>query len=263
MSCNCTNQVVLPTIAEDQAVTTGVVSSCTPCSEDSECSTGSEGSVVTSAWLDTCCANEEVSLFGRVNDRLTRFTKSGFLKLTNGKASVVSAVPMSLTTLWHKFFKTGPNNRPVLGDPLPFPYLAIGDANANPHGIKGIDDEDSAPYWNSTTKQWEITALSEFPKCQKGLLDRATTGEILILQPIAADGEADAVRCFKTLQGSGILVVNSVATVDSECTCPGCEPSPAFASVVSFLENPETNGTYTLKVTMSGGVATHAWILDT
>ena len=258
MSCNCNSSVVLPTVAEDLAVTTGVVSACAPC-EDGVCSSDSEGSVVPSLWLDTCCANDGVTIMGRKDGRLTRFTGTGFISLKNGSASVVSSVPMKLDTLWHNFFKTGPGNRPVVGDPLPFSYLAVGAPNGAQHAIRGTD-EVSAPIWDGT--QWNITPLSESTKCQKGLLPRATTLELVGYAPIAESGDVEAVRCLSSLQGSGIIVVNAVATVDSECACEGCEPSPSFASVASFLPNPSSNGTYTLKVTVSGGVATHSWSSD-
>lgn len=260
MSCNtCNSDVVLPTIAEDQAVISGVQAVCSPC-DDGICATGSEGSSIPTLWLDSCCANEDVTIFGRIGSRLSHFTKSGFIKLTNGKASVVSAVPMSLITLWHSFFKPTSTSRPILGNPLPFPYLAVGGPDGAPHGIKGIDDEDCSPVWDSTLKTWNISPTSEAPKCQKGLLPRDTEIELVGYAPIIENGDVDEVRCMTTLQGTGIPISRAVATVDSECSCPGCTPSPSFASVVSLLAPPDSNGDYVLRVVVVSGVPTYSWI---
>jgi len=157
MSCNCSTNVVLPSVLEDYAVTTGITTECQPC-ESGVCSTSSEGSVVTSAELDSCCANEGLTLFGRIGNRRAHFTGSGFIKLVKGKASVVANVNLSLQTLWHNFFKTGPGNRPVVGDPLPFSYLAVGAPDGALHAIKGTD-EVSSPVWDGT--QWKIAPLNE------------------------------------------------------------------------------------------------------
>jgi len=255
-SCNCSSNVILPTVAEDYAVTTGSVQSCAPC-EDGVCSSDSEGSAVPSLWLDSCCKNEGVTLFGRVGNRLSHFTGSGFIKLVKGKASVVSAVPLALTTLWHNFFKTGPGNRPVVGDPLPFSYLAVGAPDGALHAIKGTD-EVSSPIWDGT--QWTIAPLSEQGLCQKGLLPRLEELELVGYAPIVEGGDVDAVRCLSSLQGSGIIVVNAVATVDSECACEGCEPSPAFASVASFLAFPDDDvNSYSLKWSNADGPT---WVQD-
>jgi hypothetical protein len=203
-----------------------------------------------------------VILQGRVGNRRVRFTKSGFIKLVNGAASVVSSIPLALNTLWHDYVKLTPTRRPIIGDPKAFNYLGIGDENGNLHGIKGISDEDCSPVWDASAGHYTMRSESENPKCQKGLLPRLAELELVGYAPIVAGGDANAVRCLSSLQGSGIIVVESVATVDSECNCPGCEPSPAFASVASFLPNPESNGTYTLKVVVSSGVATHSWVAD-
>lgn len=260
MSCKtCTSDVVLPTIVEDQAVISGVQAVCSPC-DDGVCSTGSEGSVLTTSELDSCCSNSGVTILARMGSRRARFTGSGFIRLVKGVADVVPNVPMSLVTLWHEFFKPSPTSRPILGNPLPFPYLAVGSSTGEPHGIKGIDDEDCESIWNSTTKLWNITPTSESPKCQKGLLPRDTELEIVGYSAIAANGETDDVRCMATLQGTGIPIARSVATIDSECNCPGCDPSPSFASVVSFLAPPEENGDYVLRAVVVSGVPTYSWI---
>lgn len=259
MSCNCTSQIILPTVADDYAASTGTSQTCSTC-EDGVASDASLGSDVPSNFLDTQCANSGITLLARIGNKLSRFTGSGFLKLEKGKASVVCNIPLMLTTLWHEYGKISFTRGPVPGNPLPFKYLPVGDAKGNVHAIKGVSDEDCSLTWKSADGAFEIKPTSENEKTHKGLLPRRTTLELVGYAPIPDGGNPDQVRPLSSLQGSGIIVVDSIATVDSDCNCPGCDPSPAFASVARFLPNPTTGTIWSLKFNRTTG--SHFWSAD-
>ena len=256
MSCNCSSSVVLPSVADDVSINAGVVTSCVPCSEGI-CSTDSEGTVLASSWLDACCVNDGMTILGRANGRLARFSGTGFIKLVSGIASVVTSVPFKITDLWNERWKSSTTSRPIIGEPIAFPYLTIAASTGDVHGIKGNSTEDSCPVWSASGNQFALKPLSEQALAQKGLLPRQPLLELVGYTPIVAGGNVNQVRDLSSLTGSGIIVVKAVATVDSTCACVGCEPSPSFASVASFLPNPTTGTVWTLKFNVATGL--HFW----
>jgi hypothetical protein len=201
--------------------------------------------------LDSCCHSTGLTILARVGDKLARFSGSGFLELVNGKFNVVQSIPIQLSTLWHRWWKPTAASRPILGEPLAYPYLAIGNASGDLHGIKGPDLEDAVPHWNSTTKEFTNKPISEIALCQKGLLPRASALELTGYAAIPEDGSTTAVRCLSTLEGSGLLWADPVPTVDTDCECA---PQPSTASVVSALEFPSGAGPYTLKYSLADGL---------
>lgn len=271
MSCNCTKTVAvspsgepLPSVADDAALASSV-ETCKECysdpSNDNACE--SEGTSLDSTWLNNGCYTEGVTLLGRIGNKLARLGGTGFIKIANGAASVVQSVPLQLTTLWHRWWKPTALSRPVLGEPLAYPYLSIADANGNLHAVKGPADEQAAPVWDPTTKEFTNLPLSELPLSQKGLLPRAASLELVGYAAIPSDGSAEAVRNLTTLAGEGIIIVTKQDTVDATCACEGCDPVESKASVATFLPNPTEAGTYSLKVTVDAeGVATHSWEAD-
>ncbi len=256
MSCNCTTpeHTCLPTVAEDCGIAKST-SLCVPCYSDPTCLTSdqSDGTSLASSWSDACCHAEGVTLLGRVGSKLAKLAGTGFIKITNGVASVVPAVPLSLTTLWHNFFKTGSGLRPVLGEPLPFTYLAVGDADGNLHGIKGPSEEDSTPVWNYATTEYTQTPLSEVPFPRKGVISRASNIELVGYAPIAADGEATDVRQQKALSGSGLVLLTEADTIDSTCECASGNGTASKASTLA-LPVPDGDEVYTLKFSTALGL---------
>lgn len=264
MSCNCTTTTAvspsgecLPTVADDCAVAKDT-SLCQPCYSDPECLTSdqSDGTTLANTWLDACCHNEGVILIGRSGSKLAKFTKSGFLKIDKGYASVVSAVPLSLTTLWHRIWKTTSTTRPILGAPLPYTYQVVGSATGEIHGIKGPADEDAVSVWDSATSEFTQMPLSEVPLPRKGVLARASNIELTGYAPIAEGGLATAVREQKALSGKGLVLLTEVNTIDSTCECAD---QNGTASVTTALTPPSSDGVYNVIVTVVGGVATFSY----
>lgn len=256
MSCNCQNIAAvsptgeaLPYISDVQGLSS---TSEVDCQSGCETSSPSDGLILSSTWLDAACHTTGVTILARVGDRLAKFAGSGFLQLTNGKFSVVASVPIRLSTLWHRWWKPTANARPILGEPLAYPYMGIADADGNLHGIKGPDAEDAVPHWNSTTKEFTNKPISEIPVCQKGLLPRASALELTGYAAIPEAGPSDQVRCLSTLEGAGLLFGDPMPTVDTNCECA---LTPSLASVVSMLPFPDDEtATFTLKYSLAEGL---------
>lgn len=202
---------------------------------------------------------EGVTLLGRIGAKLAKLAGSGFIRIVDGKAFIVASVPIKLSTLWHQWWKpAGINARPALGDPLPFHHAVIADSEGNLHGIKG-GTEDASAVWSAEREQWEIKAEADRTLCKRGHLERAASLELVGLEAIPALGTGTEIRDLKTLAGSGIIVVEQVATTASSCDCPGCEPVPAVSSVASFLPFPTGDSTWSLKWNATDGAH---WVED-
>ncbi len=259
--CNCTTPTIvspsgecLPTVADDCAIARDA-SICKPRYSDPHCigSDQSDGTTLATTWSDACCHSEGVTLLGRVGSKLAKLAGDGFIKITNGYASVVSAVPLSLTTLWHHFFKTGPGVRPILGDPLPFNYLAVGDANGNLHGIKGPSDQVTVTVWDYTANEYNQTPLSELPLPRKGVLATGTNLELTGYAPIVESGDIATVRQQKALSGSGLVILTEVVTPDSTCECADGNGTASVASTLA-LPVPDADEVYVLKYSTALGL---------
>jgi hypothetical protein len=209
--------------------------------------------------MDSCCGNDNVTLLGRIGNKLTRFTKSGFIELRKGKAYVVDAVPMRLRELYHRRFTTAGKALPVLGLPLDSHYDVIADETGKTYAQKGIDGEDSLRMWNQELERFQTTPVSELPKTHKGLLPYEEELELVGFVPIPSNGSETDVRSLSVLSGEGIIYFEKQATIASSCECEGCEPVEAEASVAKFLANPTGGGTYTHKFSVALG---HHWVLD-
>jgi hypothetical protein len=191
-------------------------------------------------------------ILARKGDKLARFAGSGFIKLVAGLASVVTSIPLKVTTLYHNYWKQTPSSTPIPGAPLPFKFQVVADCDGNIHAIQGTQDKDSLTLWDASEKKFIQTPVEEIPKCAKGLLPRRTTVELVGYKPISAGGDPDEIRCLSTLAGEGIIVVNQVDTVvDPDDPC-----DTSKASVASFLANPEPEGseTYSLKFSTALGI---------
>jgi len=236
MSCNC-NQ--LPTLTDTCATpqTTPVCRIC-PTTDESLKSDNSEGTTLASTWLDSTCSVDEIVILGRKGDKLARFSGTGFIKIVDGLASVVKSVPLKVTQLYHNFWKQTPSSTPIPGDPLPFKFQVVADCLGDMHAIQGVPEKDSLTLWDASEKQFVQTPVEEIPKCVKGLLPRRTILEIVGYKHIPADGDEDEIRCLSALQGEGIIVVKSVATVGDVC-----DPEGSMASVAEFLPTPTVTST--------------------
>lgn len=275
MACNCKPSTPnlpvnpeLPTLSEAAGTCTNceeVNNSGIPCSDVNALhSSASCGTTLENKFSDAVCDNQNagITLLGRIGMKLARLSGSGFIKLINGKAFVVDSIPLKSITLWHKWFRpTTSSSRPVIGEPLPFPNLVIGDSAGNHHLIRGPETEDAVPLWNAEGQLYAITPVSEVPKCVKGQLPGVDSLELVGFEAIPVSGTGQEVRCMAKLSGSGILIATQVATTPSECLCEGCEPVAAVATVFTFLPNPTSGTNYKLRFSVATGL--HSWVADT
>lgn len=263
MSCNCNVQTPeLPTVADDCALAAPLASS-TPCCRDTQVlsSSTSEGAELPTYLTDAACATEDITILARVGSRLARFVGTGFISIVNGKAAVVSAVPLKIRDLWHNWWKPTATSSPIIGEPLAAPYLVVAGQDGNIHGIKGLGAEDSIPVWNATSKVHEMKSLSAVPQKVTGLLPRATEIEIVGYAPIADDGELTEVRPITALLGTGIIYLAEQDTAEAACDCVGVEPvTPNKVSVAKHLAFPTETGIHTLKY--NGTTDTLYWSAD-
>jgi hypothetical protein len=240
MSCNNCEQVDsnLPTVAQDHAVHNNTTP--TPCcSPEADEACASSGCTVPSYLTDAGCYSEDVTLLGRYGTKLARLAGDGFIKITGGLASVVPSVPFKIRDLWHSWWKPSNSVTPILGEPLPFPYLVVGDAQGNGHGIKGVSTEPSSPVFASNT--FTMQPLSEQSKCIKGQMAQVAALELVGFVPLGVGQPLTTVRCPQGFSGEGILVVSRVATV------PGNACNDEFTSVATLIAKPVGAGPYTFK----------------
>lgn len=260
MSCNCQTPApvsltgeCLPTVADDCAIAKPTTL-CKPCPDDPAClvADGSDGTTLASSWLDACCYNENVTLLARVGDKLARFSGSGFLSFLNGKASLVQNMPLKLVSIWHRWWKPTQASPPILGEPLDFTYLAVGNESGDLLAQKGISDEDSEVVWKSAEKVFRPTAQSEVKRPLKGLLPRLAELELVGYAPIPSNGAITDIRQLSSLAGAGILYAEQEATVaDPDAPCDS-----SLATMVKFLAMPVPAAaeTFTLKFSTALGL---------
>lgn len=266
MSCGCTKKVprnpdgeALPLVSTEYGLRYGGEQETTCCDPEDECSRKSDGAFVPGPFMDGCCENEGVTLLGRKGNKVVRFTKSGFIQLIKGKAKVVEAIALKASTLWHRRYRPLGYGQPILGEPLDAPFDVVADSEGNIHAQKGIFDQDSLKMWDHELETHVVTPVSELPKTHKGLLPYEGELELVGYIPIPDTGSQNDVRQLHVLSGSGIIVVEQVDTIPSDCACEGCVPVPAKASVAKFLPNPTGDGVYTLKFSVDDG---HYWEED-
>lgn len=244
----------LPSVEEDCALK-NPQTVCKTCPSDDEAlkADTSEGTTLANSWSDAQCHVEDLTILARVGQKLARFTGTGFIALDTGIARVVKAVPLTLQNLWHNYFKPSPTSSPILGEPLPYSYMAVGDDKGNIHAIKGTANEDAAPYWDSTTKQFTQRPVSENTLPRKGVVTAASGLEIVGYAPIADGGNPAEIRNLHALLGAGLMYMEQQATVDDACDCA---PGSGIASVAKTLALPVPTGseTYSLKYSTAEGL---------
>jgi hypothetical protein len=256
MPCNCTNPTPsspsgeqLPEIYE--AATTPGCSECASSSCEPSCAGG--GASVPTNLLDAGCYSENVTLLGRVGLQMARLKGSGFIRLINGKASVVKSVPLVARTLWHRWWKQEGSVTPILGEPLPYPHLVVADSSGNIHSIKGSDEFDSVPFWDASAKEFRNEPLADIPwEVPDGSITTAKLANGAVTTPKLADS---AVTTNKIANGAVTLaklasgVANSLPVTSTGSTVARTL-SERFSDVVNILDfgaspdaDPEDNST--------------------
>lgn len=266
MPCSCQTATTAPTgeplplLADDCPVIADAdLSQC--CTDPESLPSAISDGATLPAWAtDAGCYDTGVTLLGRVGNKLARLVGSGFLQIANGQVAVVPSVAIKIKSLWHRWWKTTPTSRPIVGEPLDFPYQVIADGNGDLHAIKGTTEEDSQHMWDASANTWKTVPISEIPKCQRGRLPQADLLELVGFEPITTEGAITDVRCLKGFSGSGLIHMVPQTTVATDCTCPGCTPevTPTM-QVATYLETPAAdNNSYVLKCI--DGVLT--WVLE-
>jgi len=279
MSCNCSTPT--PTQPAADTPLPEIVTLCagpdgypvalpTSCPAAAESAPGT-GTTLDASWTDAAAADgilDGAVPLMRYGRKLVRFTGSGFLQFFSGRAKLVKAVALKVTNLWHEWWTpAGIGRTPLLGNPYPFPYLVIADANGNLHAIQGQQDaaaqRDSVQVWSFERKQWEVRDIADFPALQKGLTPQVSQIEVTGFAPIPISGSASDVRQLSALAGEGLFRLKAIPTIASSCDCPGCAAQSAVAYVTEFIADPATEGTFSLKCTLDeDGNKTFAWVAD-
>jgi hypothetical protein len=254
MPCNCNTTAELPQIAD---IPTSPQARVEVCCEDPSLAPADPGTgtELNTSWTDAACYKDEVILLGRVGTKLVRFAGSGFIKLVNGVASVVTSVPLSVRTLWHRWWKASASANPVLGAPLAYPYQVIADASGNIHGIRGEADKDALPLWNGTTEEFTMTPVAEIPQQKKGPFVQASGIELVGYAPLSTRC-SETVRPIKGLSGAGLVVLSEVDTSDDECGCTGANETVSVATALALP--PSDDSLYRLTC-LNGELA---WVIE-
>lgn len=189
------------------------------------------------------CEVKEMTLLGRVGCFLTKLGGEGVLYIKDGVASVRDKIPLSVTHLYHKWFQPSPNSDPVIGPPMPVPYLVVADEFGCGYPIMGLPNEDSITVWDHETAHFEQKSVTEFPICVREQLPSTDGIELVGFSPLAVSEQADTLRCLKKLQGSGIICFEQVVTAPQEvCDCEECQSLNEITTtttVARFIPEPD------------------------
>lgn len=178
-----------------------------------------------------------VTLLGRVGRTLARLTGNGFLRILDGKAFVVSSIPLRVSHLWHTFLRSA-GGVSLIGDPKPFPFAVVSDAQGNQYAIRGKDNAVGIHMWNPDTATWETVSPDKIPIEVSRQLAQTIGVELVGFEPIPVLGGVTNVRELKALSGAGIVYLERVAV--ASVTQEGCAPCPGtgFAYVAKVLAFP-------------------------
>lgn len=254
MPCSCNTTAELPQISD---IPTSPQARTEVCCDDPSlvAADPGTGTDLNASWTDAACYKDDVVILGRVGTRLARFAGSGFIKLVNGVASVVTSVPLSVRTLWHHWWKASATANPVLGAPLDYPYQVIADASGNLHGIRGESDKDAVPFWNSTTEKFAMTPVAEITHQKKGPLVQASGIELTGFAPLSTRCST-TVRQERGLSGTGLVVLSEVDTSDDDC---GCAETNNTVSVATALALPPSDDSLYRLTCLNGELA---WVIE-
>ncbi len=254
MPCNCNTTAELPTIDQIPTSPQARVEVCCddPTLAPADPGTGTE---LNTSWTDAACYKDEIVILGRVGTKLARFAGSGFIKLVDGVASVVTSVPLSVRTLWHRWWKSSSTAVPVIGAPLAYPYQVIADTAGNPHVIRGEADKDAVPFWDGTSEEFSMKPVSGITHQKAGPFVQASEIELTGFAPLS-DRCAATIRPERGLSGAGLVYLEERDTSSDAC---GCSGSNATVSVAKALARPPSDDN-TYRLTCLNGEL--AWVIE-
>ena len=248
MPCNCNNTVSpdgeeLPLVSDDLGASPGI--SREVCCEDPILVPSDPGSGTTleTKWLDAECYTEGVTLLGRVGNKLAKLSGSGFVKVTGGLLSVVTSVPLSIRTLWHRWWKANATANPVLGAPLDYPYNAIADSSGNLHLIRGEDGKDTVAVWDGTEKVYKQVPYSTLPHAVASSHEGLSAIELVGYAPRTVKCSTIE-RAEKYLAAEGLVILEKRALTGDSCGCGENDTDTYVAKAIALA--PPT-GIYLLK----------------
>lgn len=205
---------------------------------------GTDGKELDFTWknaVEVKCA----VLLAICGNKLAKLTGEGALWLEKGKVCARKDIPLKISKLWHKWYLPTPNSSPLMGQPMPFPYLVVSDLVGNGFGIKGLADEDSVTVWDFEEQHFYQKPLTDFPPCVRRKLAYSNRLELMGVEPLGVSDDPSLLRCLKRIDGQGILVLKQEQTAPSEvCECGDCEIDdtgcvvPDVTSVAQFVPNP-------------------------
>lgn len=221
-------------------------------SGDKHCNSGcrdtsseSLGALLGAEVLDAPCIDEEADppeeavLLVRVGERLKRFCGSGYLKITEGIASLAAEIGIRVTDLWHDTLEgpTSPcNPSGRTQTPKENYYDVVADDCGNLHGIQGLPGVNSVRVWDSTKCMFRTVPTAELGKTATGQLPQASALELVGFPPVPEGGDLSAERVMKKLCGDGVVIIEPKATQPAEGTCPGQEDA-CVGRVVPFPDD--------------------------
>ena len=185
----------------------------------------------------------EMTLLGRVGNKLAKLVGSGFLVIEDGVAKLRSYIPLKITELFHKYVIPAPGGAAVVGEAKPHPYIIIADSSGKSYGVKGLVGEDCIELWDYETQMWTVKPVTDFPVTMKGFIPKVDEIELIGFQP-PSEACYQKAREAMALKGEGIVFLtekeqtypDGVCCDDNDC----CEcDSAKVASVASVVPYPD------------------------
>jgi hypothetical protein len=241
MSCPCNSPQNLPELPLAPAVTP---SHTEPCVD----SAPSEGAEVPLWLTDAGGCDQDLTLLGRVGNRMARFVGSGFIEVIAGKARLVQTLPLKVRYLWHEWVRLKAGAKPVYGEPLPHPFRVVVDAEGNCHAARGLSTSDSVTVWDHTKKEFSERPTGTFPQCVADHIPQAEELELTGYIPLENTDSPTLNRCLKAFTGAGVIVVEQRSAPVNGCG------DPVNVSVAKLLPLPSGSGDFVLAFNAEDGV---------
>jgi len=254
MSCQSCTQVIIPEDNLPPLVPCSTATTSEPVCPDSEVSVPSQG-----CKLDSCLTDpkdlpfgDDLTILGRVGDRLARFTGSGYIEINNGLARVTASPTLRIRDIWAQW-----DANCHIGDPLPYPYATAVDGNGVLHALAGLVDSDSLQVWDHTAKQWSAISVAALKQKVNFTLPQSDHIELTGFEEVGMyDSSCGAEREMKALRGNGMVYLEKVPVNACDDPCS----TEAFAYIAKVVDFPTIVGTETYKLQYSSSGL--AWVQE-
>jgi hypothetical protein len=241
MSCPCNNPQNLPELPTPSTLPPPQTEVCVD-------SAPSEGAEVPLWVTDAGGCDQDLTLLGRFENRMARFVGNGFIQVIRGKARLVQSIPLQVRYLWHEWVRLKTGAKPVYGNPLPYPFRAVLDAEGNCHAAGGLTDSDSVAVWDHAKREFSEKPVGTFPQCVANHIPQAEELELTGYVPLETSDSPTLNRCLKAFTGSGVIVVEQRPAPINGCG------DPVNVSVAKLLPLPSGSGEFVLAYNADDGV---------